>query len=49
MDFMKMQQDALKQRNTVNQPLDFDVDWQMDNLLVNNDAWKIFVSDKIRW
>ena len=46
-DYMKMQQDAVKQRNNVNQPLDFDVDWQMDNLLTNNDAWKVFVSDKI--
>lgn len=46
-DYMKMQQDAVKQRNTVNKPLDFDVDWQVDNLLHNNDAWKIFVSDKI--
>jgi hypothetical protein len=46
-DYMKMHQDAVKQRNTVEQPLDFDVDWQVDNLLTNNDAWKIFVSDKI--
>tara|TARA_R110002020_G_scaffold277932_1_gene493339 strand:+ start:285 stop:1208 length:924 start_codon:yes stop_codon:yes gene_type:complete len=46
-DFMRMQQDAVKQRNTVGKPLDFDVDFAIDNLLVNNDAWKIFVSDKI--
>ena len=46
-EYMKMQQDAIKQRNNVNQPLDFNVDWQVDNLLTNNDAWKIFVSDKI--
>ena len=46
-DFMKMQQDAVKQSNTVGQPLDFDVDWQIDNLLANQDAWKSFVSDKV--
>ena len=28
-------------------PLDFDVDWQVDNLLSNNDAWKSFVADKV--
>jgi len=46
-EYMKMQQDAVKQSNTMGQPLDFDVDWTVDNLLHNNDAWKIFVSDKI--
>ena len=46
-DYMRMHQDAVKQRNTLGEPLDFDVDWQVDNLLHNNDAWKIFVSDKI--
>jgi len=46
-DFMKMQQDAVKQSNTMGEPLDFDVDWQVDNLLANQDAWKSFVSDKI--
>ena len=46
-DYMKMHQDAVKQRNTIEHPLDFDVDWQVDNLLTNNDAWKIFASDKI--
>jgi hypothetical protein len=46
-DFMKMQQDAVRQRNTSNKPLNFDVDFAVDNLLHNNDAWKIFVSDKI--
>tara|TARA_X000001388_G_scaffold74098_2_gene66596 strand:- start:453 stop:833 length:381 start_codon:yes stop_codon:yes gene_type:complete len=44
---MKMQQDAVKQSNTMGQPLDFDVDWAVDNILANNDAWKSFVSDKI--
>ena len=37
-------QDAVKQRNTMGNPLDFDVDWAVDNLLHNNDAWKSFVS-----
>lgn len=46
-DFMRMQQDALKQSNTVGQPLDFDVDWHVSNLLSNMDAWKSFVSDKV--
>ena len=45
--YMKMQQDAAKQRNTVGQPLDYDIDWAVDNLLANNDAWKIFATDKI--
>jgi len=45
--FMKMQQDAVKQRNTIGEDLDYDIDWTVDNLLANNDAWKIFVSDKI--
>ena len=45
--YMKMQQDAAKQRNTVGQALDFDIDWAVDNLLANEDAWKVFVSDKI--
>ena len=46
-DYMKMQQDAVKQSNTMEQPLDFDVDWAVDNILANNDAWKIFTADKI--
>jgi len=46
-DFMKMQQDAQKQSNTIGEPLDFDVDWAIDNLLTNGDGWKIFVADKI--
>ena len=46
-EYMQMQQDAVKQRNTMGNPLDFDVDWAVDNLLHNNDAWKSFVSDKI--
>ena len=46
-EYMKMQQDAVKQRNNVGKPLDFDVDFAVDNLLHNEDGWKIFVSDKI--
>lgn len=46
-EYMKMQQNALKQRNTMGEPLDFDVDWQVDNILHNNDAWKIFTADKV--
>ena len=46
-DFMKMQQDAQEQSNSTGQPLDFDIDWAVSNLLSNMDAWKSFVSDKI--
>ena len=46
-EYMKMQQNALEQRNTMGEPLDFDVDWQVDNILHNNDAWKIFTADKV--
>ena len=46
-DYMKMQQNAVEQRNTIGKELDFDVDFMVDNLLTTNDAWKIFVSDKI--
>jgi len=46
-NFMKMQQDAQKQSNSSDQPLDFDVDWHTDTMLSNEDAWKSFVSDKI--
>ena len=46
-DFMKMQQDAQKQSNTLGEPLDFDIDWAIDNLLTNGDSWKVFVADKI--
>tara|TARA_R110000737_G_scaffold338503_1_gene359573 strand:+ start:431 stop:1279 length:849 start_codon:yes stop_codon:yes gene_type:complete len=45
--YMKMQQNAQKQSNSVGQPLDFDVDFTIDNLLAENDAWKVMVSDKI--
>lgn len=45
--YMKLQQDAVKQRNTMGESIDFDIDWTVDNMLANNDAWKIFASDKI--
>ena len=44
-DFMKMQQDAVKQSNTMGQPLDFD--WAIDNQLANDDGWKKYATDKI--
>ena len=46
-DFMKMQQDAQRQSNSTGEPLDFDVDWAVSNLLSNMEAWKSFVSDKV--
>ena len=46
-DYMKMQQDAQKQSNTVEEPLNFDADWHVSNLLSKSDTWKSFVSDKI--
>jgi hypothetical protein len=45
--FMKMQQDAVRQRNNMNKPLDFDVDFAISNLLADQDNWKSFVADKI--
>lgn len=46
-DFMQRQQSAVKQRNGLGEPLDFDVDWEVSNMLENEDAWKTFASDKI--
>ena len=46
-DFMMRQQSAVKQRNNMGEPLDFDVDWEVSNMLENEDAWKTFASDKI--
>jgi len=46
-DFMRMQQDAVKQSNTVGKPLDFDIDFAVNNMLMDQDNWKSFVSDKI--
>jgi len=44
---MNYHQDLIKQGQTAVKHPDFDIDWAVDNLLINNDAWKIFVSDKI--
>ena len=46
-DYMNYHQDLIKQGQTAVKHPDFDIDWAVDNLLINNDAWKIFVSDKI--
>tara|TARA_R100001463_G_scaffold7590_3_gene24210 strand:- start:7034 stop:7909 length:876 start_codon:yes stop_codon:yes gene_type:complete len=46
-DYMKHHQDLVKQGQTAAKHPDFNIDWAVDNLLINNDAWKIFVSDKI--
>ena len=44
-DFMKMQQDAVKQSNSIGQPLDFDVDYAVDKWLEKEDSWKIAFAD----
>jgi len=46
-DFMRLQQDAVKQRNNMGEPLDFDIDWEVSKILGNSDAWKVLASDKI--
>ena len=46
-DFMTRQQSAVKQSNSIGEPLDFDIDWEVNKMLENEDAWKSFVSDKI--
>ena len=46
-DFMMLQQSAVKQRNDMGKPLDFDVDWEVSKILGNSDAWKVMASDKI--
>ena len=46
-DYMKYHQDLVKQGQTAAKHPDFNIDWVVDNLLITNDAWKIFVSDKI--
>jgi len=42
-----MQQKLVEEGQTAAKHPSFDIDFAVDNLLVNNDAWKIFVSDKI--
>ena len=46
-DYMKYHQDLVKQGQTAVKHPNFDIDWAVDKLLINMDAWKIFVSDKI--
>ena len=46
-DYMRYHQDLVKQGQTAVKHPDFDINWAVDRLLTNNDAWKIFVSDKI--
>ena len=46
-DFMTLQQNAIKQRNTMGEALDYDIDWEVSKILGNEDAWKVFASDKI--
>ena len=46
-DYMRYHQDLIKQGQTAVKHPDFDIDWAVDKLLINMDAWKIFVSDKI--
>ena len=45
--FMQMQQDAVKQRNTVGQPLDFDIDWAVSNLIKSEDAATCLTFDEV--
>jgi len=46
-DYMRYHQDLIKQGQTAVKHPHFDIDWAVDKLLINMDAWKIFVSDKI--
>ena len=46
-DFMRLQQSAVKQRNDMGEPLDFDIDWEVSKILEKSDAWKVMASDKI--
>ena len=46
-EFMRLQQSAVKQRNDVGEPLDFDIDWEVSKILEKSDAWKVMASDKI--
>lgn len=46
-DFMRLQQSAVKQRNNMGEPLDFDIDWEVSKILEKSDAWKVMASDKI--
>ena len=44
-DFMRLQQSAVKQRNTQGVSLDFDPDWEISKMC--DKSWKVLLSDKI--
>ena len=46
-DFMRLQQSAVKQSNDMDEPLDFDIDWEVSKILEKSDAWKVMASDKV--
>ena len=46
-DFMRLQQECVKQRNTMGKELDFDIDWELNKLFENEAKWKVFAADKI--
>ena len=46
-EFMRLQQSAVKQRNDINKPLDFDIDWEVSQILERSDSWKVMASDRI--
>ena len=45
-DFMRLQQSAVKQRNNMGVPLDFDVDWEVSKILKRSDSWKVLFGDE---
>ena len=47
MRYMNLHQQLVKEGQSAAKHPSFDIDWVVDNMLINNDAWKIFVSDKI--
>ena len=46
-DYMRLQQECVKQRNSMSKELDFDVDWELNKLFENEAKWKVFAADKI--
>jgi hypothetical protein len=44
---MRLQQSAVKQSNDMDEPLDFDIDWEVSKILEKSDAWKVMASDKV--
>tara|TARA_R100001440_G_scaffold58916_1_gene78728 strand:+ start:1292 stop:2176 length:885 start_codon:yes stop_codon:yes gene_type:complete len=47
MRYMQLHQQLVKEGQTAAKHPSFNIDFTVDNMLINNDAWKIFVSDKI--